>query len=315
MKKTVFITDYISSPDIEFDILENYLSNKISEEIQYILVWHEEIDKKFIDSLPNLKGIVRYGVGYENIDLNYCSKKNIMVCNNPDYGTDEVSDTALAMILNISRGITRYDYFSRSYFDTWQENTIKSLKRTNKSRVGIIGAGRIGGSLILKLNAIGFNTCFYDPYKERGYEKLLKSERYDNLNDLLNKCDIISLNCPQNEETQGIVNEEFIKQMKKGSSLVNTARGGLIYDIDYFLEPLRSNHISNLYLDVLPNEPPINSKLISEWRNRSEWLEGRLVINPHSAYFSKTSFQEMRSKAAKNVLRMIKGLKPFNKII
>ena len=315
MKNTVFITDYISSPDIELDVLENYLSNKISKEIQYILVWHEEIDKKFIDSLPNLKGIVRYGVGYENIDLNYCSKKNIMVCNNPDYGTDEVSDTALAMILNISRGISRYDYFSRSYFDTWQENTIKSLKRTNESRVGIIGAGRIGGSLILKLNAIGFNTCFYDPYKERGYEKLLKSERYDNLNELLNKCDIISLNCPQNEETQGIVNEEFIKQMKKGSSLVNTARGGLISDIDYFLEPLRSNHISNLYLDVLPNEPPINSKLISEWRNRSEWLEGRLVINPHTAYFSKTSFQEMRSKAAKNVLRMIKGLKPFNKII
>lgn len=314
MSKKVFITDYISTPDIEFDILGKHLSKKISQEIQYLLVWHEKIDIKFIDSLPNLMGIVRYGVGYENIDLNYCSKKNIIVCNNPDYGTDEVSDTALAMILSISRGIVRYDYFSRSYSDTWQENTIKSLKRTNEYKVGIIGAGRIGGSLILKLNAIGFNTCFYDPYKERGYEKLLKTERYDNLHDILNNCDIISLNCPQNEETHGIVNEEFIRQMKKGSSLVNTARGRLISNIDHFYEPIQSEHISNLYLDVLPYEPPKNSKLISEWRKRSKWLEGRLVINPHTAYYSKHSFEEMRTKAAKNVLRMIKGLEPFNKI-
>ena len=65
----VYITDYIESPDIEFDVLGNYLSNKISKEIEYIIVWHQKVDKNFIDNLPNLKGIVRYGVGYDQIDI------------------------------------------------------------------------------------------------------------------------------------------------------------------------------------------------------------------------------------------------------
>tara|TARA_Y100000766_G_C18855409_1_gene580459 strand:+ start:190 stop:1140 length:951 start_codon:yes stop_codon:yes gene_type:complete len=314
-KESVYITDYVDNPTIEKKILENYLAKNIDHNnIEYLLVWHKLINESFLNKFPNLKGIVRYGVGYENIDLKVCKKRNIVVCNTPDYGTDEVSDTALAMIVSISRGIFRYDYFSRNYNNSWQENTIKSLKRGNEYTIGIIGAGRIGGSLILKLNAIGFKTCFYDPYKDRGYEKLLKSRRFDDLKDLLNESDIISLNCPQNDETKGMVDENFISNMKNGSSLINTARGGLISNIDIFLNPLKSNHISNLYLDVLPEEPPKKSVLISEWKQREQWLDGRLVINPHTAYFSGTSFNEMRSKAAKNILRMINGLQPFNKI-
>ena len=75
-----------------------------------ILVWHEKINKSFIDKFPNLKGVVRYGVGFDNIDLHYAASKGIFVCNTPDYGIDEVSDTAISMILNISRGISQYDF-------------------------------------------------------------------------------------------------------------------------------------------------------------------------------------------------------------
>ena len=225
MKKNVFITDYIKSPDIEFDVLGNYLANKLSKEIEYIIVWHQKVDKKFIDYLPNLKGIVRYGVGYDQIDIDYCRKRNIIVCNTPDYGTDEVSDTALAMIMNITRGISRYDYLSRNYFDTWQENTIKSIKRNNEVKLGVIGAGRIGGSLILKANALRFQTFFYDPFVVRGHEKMLNSIRIDSLKEMLNECDIISINCPLNSETKAMVNDEFISMMKDGASIVNTSRG------------------------------------------------------------------------------------------
>lgn len=314
MKKNVFITDYIESPDIEFDVLGNYLSNKISKEIEYIIVWHQKVDKNFIDNLPNLKGIVRYGVGYENIDLNYCSKKNIMVCNTPDYGTDEVSDTALAMIMNITRGISRYDYFSRSYFDTWQENTIKSIKKTKDIKLGIIGAGRIGGSLILKANALRFQTFFYDPYVVRGHEKMLNSTRLESLKEILNECDIISINCPLSSETKAMVDDEFISMMKDGASLVNTARGGIISNVDVFYKALKEDKISNVSLDVLPDEPPKKSILIDAWRGKAPWLDGRFIINPHTAYYSDKSFYEMRFKAAINILRMIEGKSPYNRV-
>jgi len=314
MKKNVFITDYIESPDIEFDVLGNYLSNKISKEIEYIIVWHQKVDKNFIDNLPNLKGIVRYGVGYDQIDIDYCRKKNIVVCNTPDYGTDEVSDTALAMIMNITRGISRYDYFSRSYFDTWQENTIKSIKRNNEIKLGVIGAGRIGGSLILKANALRFQTFFYDPYAVRGHEKMLNSIRLESLKEILNACDIISINCPLNSETKAMVDDEFISMMKDGASLVNTARGGIISNIDVFYKALKEDKMSNVSLDVLPEEPPKKSLLLDAWRGKAPWLDGRFIINPHTAYYSDKSFLEMRYKAASNILRMIEGKHPYNRV-
>lgn len=314
MRKIVYITDYIESPDIELEVLGKYLSDHLSEEIEYLLVWHQKIDKKFIDDLPNLKGIVRYGVGFDQIDIDYCRERNIVVCNTPDYGVDEVSDTALAMIMNISRGITRYDYFSKSYDESWQENTIRSIRRSSEIKLGVIGAGRIGGSLILKANALKFQTFFYDPYVVRGYEKLLDSVRRDSLKEMLNECDIISINCPLNSETSGMVNNEFLSMMKDGASLVNTARGGIIKDIDVLYEALKSGVISNIALDVLPNEPPEESLLLDAWRTNADWLDGRLIINPHTAYYSDKSFYEMRYKAACNVYRMIESKPPYNRV-
>jgi len=314
MKKNVFITDYIESPDIEFDVLGNYLSTNLSKEIEYIIVWHQKVDKNFIDNLPNLKGIIRYGVGYDQIDIDYCRKRNIVVCNTPDYGTDEVSDTALAMIMNITRGISRYDYFSRSYFDTWQENTIKSIKRNNEIKLGVIGAGRIGGSLILKANALRFQTFFYDPYVVRGHEKMLNSTRLESLKEILNECDIISINCPLNSETKAMVDDKFISMMKDGASLVNTARGGIVSNLDIFYKALKEDKLSNVSLDVLPEEPPKKSLLLDAWRGKAPWLDGRFIINPHTAYYSDKSFFEMRFKAASNILRMIQGKSPYNRV-
>ena len=125
----VYITDYIEKPDIEKSILGNDLSSQIHKNIEVLIVWHERIGKEYIDKLPNLKGIVRYGVGFDAVDLEHAKNKNIYVCNTPDYGTEEVSDTAIAMIMNIARGISRYDYKCRFYRDSWQENTENPLKK------------------------------------------------------------------------------------------------------------------------------------------------------------------------------------------
>lgn len=308
----IYITDYIDNPYIEKDVLKDELGNTLNSNIEVLLVWHEHITKEYIDKLPNLKGIVRYGVGYDAIDLEYAKSKNIYVCNTPDYGTEEVSDTAIAMIMNIARGVTRYDYQCRAYRDNWQENTIKSIKRNSDYKLGVIGAGRIGGSVILKANALRLDTYFYDPYVPRGHEKMLNANRMESLNELLHECDIVSINCPLSKETFGMINEEFILNMKDGTSLVNTARGGIIKDIDVFYEPLKSGKLSNVALDVMPHEPPKDSKLINAWRDREEWLDGRFILNPHSAYFSDKAYLEMRKKAALNTQRILNNTKPYN---
>lgn len=308
----VYITDYVDNPYIEDEVLSKNLSTNLHENIEVLLVWHEHITKDYIDKLPNLKGIVRYGVGFDAIDLEYARSKKIYVCNTPDYGTEEVSDTAIAMIMNIARGITRYDYKCREYRDNWQENTISSIKRNSDYKIGVIGAGRIGGSVLLKAKALRFNTCFYDPFVQRGHEKMLGAQRLESLEELLNLSDIVSIHCPLDSKTKGMINKRFISLMKKGSSLVNTARGGLIDDIDTFYTPLKENHLNNVALDVIPNEPPLDSKIIDAWRTKEKWLDGRFILNPHTAYYSDKSYVEMREKAALNAKRILNNETPYN---
>jgi len=308
----VLITDRIKDPKIEKDILGDNLTNKISNDIEVLLVWHKIIDSKYLDNFPNLKLIIRYGVGYDKIDLLECKKRNITVCNNPDYCSEEVSSTAVAMILNTARNITKYDFDARNYSHGWQENVNKKLLRNSEQTIGFIGVGRIGSITLQQCKNLRFNTSFFDPYVSCGYEKILDSERKDNLNHLLSKSDIVSVHCPLNEDTKDLIDENFISNMKKGSSLVNTARGGLLKDLDIIEDALKSGHLNMVSLDVLPSEPPAEHRLIKAWKNGDEWLSGRLIINPHASYYSIQSSNEQRPNVAKNALRFIEGLRPQN---
>lgn len=309
------ITDYFSEIDIEKKILGNLVSTNITEDTEVLLVWHERIDESYVQNLKKLKGIQRYGVGFDNLDMDILKSRDIIACNNPDYGVDEVSDTTVAMIMNIVRGINQYNHHAKKYYKSWQENVNKNIKRNSEITIGIIGAGRIGGSVILKCNALRFKTIFYDKYKESGHEKLLNATRVQSIYELLAKADIISIHIPLNEETKGIVNVDFINKMKIGASFINTARGELISEIDLFYQPLYTGKINQVALDVLPNEPPKPSKLIDAWRISKEWLCGRVIINPHTAYFSKQAINEMRVSAAQNAFRLYKGEEPLNRVI
>ena len=139
----VFITDYVNCPTVEKKILGANLSSKFTSNLEVLLVWDKIIDKTIIDSLPKLKAIIRYGAGYDNIDINYASKK-IFVCNVPDYGIDEVSDTTLAMILNISRGISEYNSSLLSnLYRNWHGTYKKKIKRSSNITLGIVVSYRL----------------------------------------------------------------------------------------------------------------------------------------------------------------------------
>lgn len=313
----VYITDYISTPDIEKKILKNNLSLKKTKKIKILLVWHKLINKKYLDNFPNIKAVLRYGVGYDNIDLDELKKRNIIFCNNPDYGVEEVSDTALAMILNTVRGVSEYNNLSKKFKKKWQENTLSKIKRTSKLNLGVIGAGRIGTALLLKSQALKFNTFFYDPYKDHGYEKSINCNRCENLEDILKLSDIISIHTPLNNETRGLVSKNFISKMKDNSIFVNTSRGEIVQSLDHLYDGLKIKKLSNVCLDVLPDEnlPFKKSKFIEAWKSETNPLSSRIIINPHTSYYSQESYIEMRKKVANNALRILRGKKPFYKII
>jgi len=309
----VYITDYISDPTVEREILGDALAERISPDVEVLLVWHERIDDAYIERLPRLRGVVRYGVGYDSLDLDCLARRGIVACNTPDYGTEEVADTAVAMILNIARGVSRYDALARGLVDSgWQENVLPALKRASETLIGVIGAGRIGGSVALRANALRFRTVIYDPYRDRGHEKLLGAARVDSLMELLAVADIVSVHTPLTSETVGMVDDAFLGAMKPAASFVNTARGQIVRDLEVFHEPLRSGRLGSVALDVLPEEPPRESPLLAAWRRREAWLDGRLLINPHTGFYSTAAFPEMRAKAARNALRILAGETPHN---
>ena len=309
----IAITDYFDKPGPEeLDVLGDLVGTEVAEDTEVLLVWHEPVNESYIQNLPNLRGVQRYGVGFDNLDIAYLNSRGITCCNNPDYGVDEVSDTAFAFIMSISRGVNRYDFMARGLEGSWQENVLPDIQRNSDLTVGVVGAGRIGSSVLLKSRAIGYKTAFYDPYKESGHEKVLGAKRYFDLKALLQNSDIVSIHCPLNKETAAMIDRGFIDAMKDGASLVNTARGGILADPDLLFDALQTNKINSIAFDVLPDEPPGDDKLFQAWRDQEPWIGGRILINPHTSYFSSASFKEIRRKAAENAKRMYEYANPLN---
>ena len=311
-KWVVGITDYIQPPaDIEqkafaeaqFRFLPDWREGNAQAEqwrrVDALLAWHLQINSRAAELLDRCKIVVRYGVGYDTVGVNALAKRGIPFCNTPDYGTEEVADTACAMVLGIVRKVWLYDRAAGGYAEgTWQENLLRPHERTNTLTVGIIGVGRIGTAVVNRLKPFGFRIVGYDPYQPSGQEKAVGYERLGRQDELLEQADIVTIHCPLTDETRGMIDDEFFGRMKKGSSLVNTARGGIIDGLECLQRALRSGRLACAGLDVLPDEPPKEHSLLREWRADEQWLRGRLIINPHAAYYSEQGWYEMRYKAA-----------------
>jgi D-3-phosphoglycerate dehydrogenase len=288
---------------------EDELSPDDLRSLDAFLVWSPTLGERTIKYLDNCKIIVRYGVGYDRVDVGALNRAGIPFCNNPDYGATEVAETALSMILALQRRILLHDWRARSYDKQWQGNLIRPMKRVGETTVGLIGVGRIGGCACRRLKAFGFRVIGYDPYIPAGYEKVLEFERVHDLQDLVRQADVISFHCPLNDETRGLVDDAFIAEMKPHSILINTARGKIIADLGCVERALRSDHLFGVGFDVLPEEPPRDEPLIRAWRAGEDWLQGRLIINPHNAFYSDEAWNELRFKAAETAwLYLEKGV-------
>jgi D-3-phosphoglycerate dehydrogenase len=159
------------------------------------------------------------------------------------------------------------------------------------------------------MKSFGYRIVGFDPHQPSGHEKAIGYHRVFTVGDLLATCDMVSIHCPLNEGTRGLINSETLALMKRGASLVNTSRGAIIANLQCLDAALRSGALSSVALDVLPEEPPpADDPLITAWRNRESWLDGRLIINPHTAYYSEEALYEMRYKASETIrLFLVEG--------
>ena len=325
----VGITDHFRPP---FDIEEKALGEGVEfidfnsrneddfdedalRKVDVLLVYHARVSERTIKRLDNCKIVVRYGVGVDNMSLMALKKKGIPLCNTPDYGVEEIAATAAAHILNLWRRISAYDQASRNHIDNWAQNTIRPIVRISEGTLGVVGTGRIGAALIRYMVPYGCRILGFDKYQPATHAKRIGYIRVDTLDELLAESDVVSLHCVLTEETTGMVDENFITAMKTGALLVNTARGGLFQNLDVLEKGLRSGRLGGLGTDVLPEEPPGGHPLIRAWRDFEPWLEGRLVITPHTAYYSESALYDMRFKAAETAALFLDQNELRNRVV
>jgi len=289
--ENVEFIDFNSRNEADFD-------DDVLRKIDVLLVYHARISKTTIEKLDNCKIVVRYGVGVDNMSLEALKEKGIPLCNNPDYGIEEIAATATAHLLNLWRRISAYDLASRGYETGWAQNIIRPIVRISEGTLGVVGTGRIGAAVVRNMAPYGCRILGFDEYQPESRAADVGYIRVETLDELLAESDAVSLHCVLNEETVAMVDEDFIAAMKPGALLVNSARGGLFKNLDVLEAGLRSGHLGGVGTDVLPEEPPGDHPLIRAWRDFEPWLGGRFVVTPHTAYYSESALFDMRFKAA-----------------
>lgn len=246
-----------------------------------------------IARLAKCRIIVTSGVGFDHIDLAAASAAGIPVCNVPDYGTTDVADHALALLLALARGVAAYDAHLRAD-GKWTTRDLPSVCRLRGRTLGIVGLGRIGQAFARRAAALEMDVAFYDPHLAPGAELAVGYRRYDSLKTLLAASQIVSLHTPLDEQTRGMIDTAALAAMPQGAVLINTSRGKVL-DLDAVEAALRSGHLRAAGLDVLPDEPPdFSHPLLAAWQRRDAWLDDRLIVTPHAAFHSPESIADKR---------------------
>lgn len=292
------------------------LSDEDCAVAQGLMILRYKVNANDLKRFPRLRAICRMGVGYDNLDRVAAADRQIMILNVPDYGTTEVADHAMALALSLRRGLLLHHETQRATPPAvWRYIDDPLLRRSSVQTFGLVGMGRIATAVALRAKAFGFRVIFYDPYVPNGVELGLGIDRAATLQELLSQTDTLSIHTPLTRETRGLLGLKELSLLPKGAVVVNTARGPII-DIDALAALLKSGHLAGVGLDVVPTEPPVDPapELLKAYRAREDWTLGRLIITPHSAFYTPQAWDDIRSKSAETMRAALLGPRPQNVI-
>lgn len=265
-----------------------------------------DIPAQYRQRLERVRIFVTPKVGFDNLDIKAWAELGVPVCNVPDYGTMEVADHALALMLSLMKGITFHTReLKRDPKGRWRPALNPYGRRLSSCVFGVVGLGRIGTAAALRAKAFGMDVRFYDPFVENGKDLSLGVTRVASLEALFGESDVVSLHLPLTAATERLINAEVLACSKPGLILINTARGPII-DLDALHAALRSEVVQAVGLDVLPEEPADpEHPLIKAWAADEDWIDHRLVLTPHSAFYTPESVHDMRFKPGQIALRYL----------
>lgn len=264
----------------------------LAKDAHGILVRELLIDDRALKLMPRLKAIVRYGVGYDNIDLNACRKRNIRVANVQGYANHSVSDHALALMFSCIRDL------EKSRIGTFSKPSRPDMFELHDKTVGIIGIGRIGSQFAKKVAPLFKRILAYDPYKSNVYMHTFGAKKVD-LSTLLSQSHVISLHCNLTAETRHILDEKAFHGMKQMPVIINTARGAVM-DEKALLQALQTGGVHSAGLDVFEQEPPAAGQ-------ETLLAHPKVVYTPHVAWYSDASVHTLQRTAAQHVLALLEG--------
>ena len=266
-----------------------------------LIIMYAPMTRRVLASLPKCKVIVRYGVGVDTVDLAAAAELGIVVSNVPDYGTHEVSDHALAMMLCLTRKIAYASALVKR--GQWDFRLMRPIHRHQTLSIGILGIGRIGSAMAHKTHALGMKVLAHDPLIDP--KSRPEYVEFVSLDDLLRRSDVVSVHCPLNDSTRYLLDEARLRLMKPTAYLINTARGSIV-DEAALNRMLEANLLAGAALDVLSTEPGSAVHPLFKHDN--------FLVSPHMAWHSEESAQELKRKAAEETRRVLRGEAPMYQV-
>lgn len=313
----VVITDYeYENIDTERELIEGagfelygYQVKKPEELIPVVkdadavITQYSSVTSAVIESMEHCKMIIKYGIGVNNIDCEAATAKGIFVCNVPDYGVAEVSDHACAMMLALGRKLPVLTGALKS--GDWGYGSAIPLRRLSECTLGLVGFGRIPQMVARKMQAFGMTVSAYDPFA-RPETAREQSVALVSLDTLLRTSDFLSVHCPLTKDTFHLIGEEELEKMKASAFLINTARGGIIEE-QALIKALLEKRIAGAGIDVFEEEPVRPDHPLLQMDN--------VIATAHSAWYSETAIHALQQKAAEEVVNVLKGNKPFHRVV
>lgn len=270
----------------------------VARDADGIIVCYAKITAELLRQLEKCKVIARTGIGVDNIDTDVAGELGITVTYVPDYCLDEVSDHAMALMLALVRKLILSNALVQA--GRWEMPAVVPIRRLKGQTLGLIGFGGIPRRVAPKAKAFGFRVITHDPYvsKEALTAAGVEGVGFD---DLLAQSDIISMHAPLTPQTRGLLNAEALAKTKKGVLVINTARGPLI-DEKALIAALDSGQVGGAGLDVVETEPlPKGSPLLGR---------DNVILSPHTGFYSVEALEELQTKAASDVVRVLNGEAP-----
>ena len=284
-----------NNPNFKFEIIEDTSTENLIKKLPAFdacTLRVSKLDENILSHCSNLKAISRHGVGYDNVDLNYIKKKNISLLITATANAVAVAEHVISMFLTLSKSTKIYDQEVRDGKFKSNANKIQTFEMFNKN-ILIAGFGRIGKKLISRCISFDTNVYVYDPYVDENTINKYGGKKVNSINDALKIADYISLHMPLTNETKNLIDYSVLKEMKSNSIIVNTARGGIINEID-LNKALNEGLIFGAGLDVFSKEPIENNNPLL--KNK------KIILSPHSATFTDECTSRMGIETTKNII-------------